>query len=78
MSGTGPSTAFMARTRTLRVALAVVAPDRFAEMRRTKDEPFTRALVWQSLSVAELSAGLDTGASSSPAVLDLQHGMPGP
>ena len=34
----------------LRAALAVVAPGRLPEMRRTKDEAFAKALEWQSLS----------------------------
>ncbi|GHJ37750.1 hypothetical protein [Streptomyces sp. TS71-3] len=34
----------------LRAALAVLAPGRLAEMQRTKDEAFTKAVEWQSLS----------------------------
>ncbi|WP_077798024.1 hypothetical protein [Streptomyces sp. JHA26] len=34
----------------LRAALAVVAPERLAEMQRTKDEAFAKAVEWQSLS----------------------------
>ncbi|MFJ2609576.1 hypothetical protein ACIO13_32040 [Streptomyces sp. NPDC087425] len=34
----------------LRTALAAVAPDRLDEMRRTKDEAFTLAVEWRSLS----------------------------
>jgi hypothetical protein len=61
----------------LRAALAVVDPDRPAEIRRTKDEAFTKALEWQSLGVAELGAGW-ARASGSPAAPTLQPGMPGP
>ncbi|MFE3602595.1 hypothetical protein ACFXP3_22465 [Streptomyces sp. NPDC059096] len=34
----------------LRAALAVVAPGSLAEMQRTKDEAFAKAVEWQSLS----------------------------
>ncbi|MFE2939166.1 hypothetical protein ACFXKG_08920 [Streptomyces sp. NPDC059255] len=34
----------------LRVALAVVAPGRLAEMQRTKDNAFAKAVEWQSVS----------------------------
>ncbi|WP_255949930.1 hypothetical protein [Streptomyces odontomachi] len=34
----------------LRAALAVVAPDRLAEMQQTKDEAFAKAVEWQSLN----------------------------
>ncbi|MBY8865889.1 MULTISPECIES: hypothetical protein [Streptomyces] len=34
----------------LRAALAVVAPGRLAEMQRTKDDAFAKAVEWQSLS----------------------------
>ncbi|NEA48471.1 hypothetical protein [Streptomyces sp. SID10815] len=34
----------------LRTALAVVAPGRLAEMQRTKDDAFAKAVEWQSLS----------------------------
>ncbi|MFD8430258.1 hypothetical protein ACFV1R_21950 [Streptomyces coelicoflavus] len=34
----------------LRAALTVVAPDRLAEIQRTKDAAFAKALEWQSLS----------------------------
>ncbi|MCS0602964.1 hypothetical protein NX794_17350 [Streptomyces sp. LP11] len=34
----------------LRATLAVVAPERLAEMQRTKDEAFALAVEWQSLS----------------------------
>jgi hypothetical protein len=34
----------------LRAALAVVAPDRLAEMQAEKDEAFAKAVEWQSLS----------------------------
>ncbi|MYX26497.1 hypothetical protein GTY75_07390 [Streptomyces sp. SID8381] len=34
----------------LRATLAVVAPGRLAEMQRTKDDAFAKAVEWQSLS----------------------------
>lgn len=71
----------------LRAALALVAPGRLAEMQRTKDEAFAKAVEWQSLSPVrswvlawardiEIARRPDLSARHSRASGNLEHEDP--